>query len=341
MTPGMDYTGMNTLIDSIPGQNHRRRKGSRDLIWLAGLMLVVFGAGDLRSQTDDRPHRAENIQIVFTRSSFIGVNQADATAAFTVFAKKMGEQRGYDLTPQVRIVDDIREMRDALDQNAIDMIFLDSWDYLKLSPAPGYPIEFVTLSQGSPLEEYLIIVQSESGISTLADLEGKRIHVLDNTSATNGRRWLETEFMAQGVADIEAFLSRFEIVDKVSQAVLPVFFGSTDACVVDRSGFALMAELNPQVSTNLKVVKRSEPLLDRVCCIRATGWENQKERESTYESLAMIDRDPSGRQILNLFKIEAITEFQDEHLESVRNLYDRYRALRSELGLSSQTGDAP
>lgn len=331
---------MTTGIDSAADPNLSRRKGPRGLIWLASLLVVFLATGELRSESDAQKRRIEEIRIVFTRSSFIGVNQADATAAFTVFAKKMGEQRGYDLTPQVRIVDDINEIRDALDQNAIDLIFLDSWDYLKISPAPGYPIEFVTISQGSPLEEYLTIVQSESGISTLADLEGKRIHVLDNTSATNGRRWLETELMAQGVADPDAYFSRYEIVDKVSQAVLPVFFGSVDACVVDRSGFAIMTELNPQVATKLKIVKRSEPLLDRVCCIRSTGWEKQEERKSTYDSLAMVDTDPAGRQILNLFKIEAITEFKDEHLESIRDLYNRHWELRRELGLSPQVGGA-
>ena len=212
-------------------------------------MIFVTGVPAAFSQSGAR--ESLDLYVAFTRSSFIGVNEADAKAAFKVFAMRMGEKRGYDITPHVRIFDDIAELATEIGRDTQDLVILDTWDYLTYAPFTNMPVEFVAIEQGVVAEPYVLLARQGSGISGIPGLKGKHVIVLDSNNANNSLHWLRTELLALGFADPHAFFQRMEIKEKVSQVVLPVFFGKADACVVDRSGFAIMSEMNPQVGKTL------------------------------------------------------------------------------------------
>jgi phosphonate transport system substrate-binding protein len=162
--------------------------------------------------------------------------------------------------------------------------------------------------------------------------------VLDSTNASTGRHWLRTEVMALGAPGPEAFFGRFEVKSKVSQIVLPVFFGRADACVVDRSGFRIMREMNPQVGRRLKVLKESEPYLDTIACVRVGGWDAPHYRQDLIRALEEMDEEPAGQQIMNLFRFDSMKRFEDGHIETLRKLRRRHDALAAELARESEGG---
>ena len=297
----------------------------------------MMGATAARPQAGDDGLVPVDLRIGFTRSSFLGVNEADARAAFKVFSAKVGEKRGYKIAPTIRVFNDLTELMEDIELDAQDLLILESWDYLTLSPTGKMPVEFVTVEQGVMMEDFLVLTRADSDYSSLADLEGRHVIVLDSTNSNTGKHWLRTELMALGVLDPRTFFSRFEIEEKPSHVVLPVFFGSADACVVDRSGFEIMAELNPQVGTMLRVMTRSDAYLDTVACVRLNGWEDPKHRTDLIAALQELTEDPAGQQIMSLFKFNELIKFESGFLDTVRVLHRRHDALAEEL--DSTAGD--
>ncbi len=70
--------------------------------------------------------------------------------------------------------------------------------------------------------------------------------------------WLDVELARAGLPAAEYFFDPMAHVGKVSEVLLPVFFGKEDACLVTQKVFDIMAELNPQISRQLKIVAASK-----------------------------------------------------------------------------------
>ena len=116
--------------------------------------------------------------------------------------------------------------------------------------------------------------------------------------------WSETILAREGLGSASGFYGQITTASKISQAVLPVFFRQLDACVVTRSGFETMVELNPQVGRQLKVLASSPPVVPVVFCFRASydspirakvleeiaQWHNTQSRPGNPH--AVPDRNP-------------------------------------------------
>jgi len=298
---------------------------------LAAIATVSLAVPAGKTQPADTALLPMDLHIAFTRSSFLGVNESDAMAAFKVFTRTVGKRRGYDVTPHVRIFDDLAVLKAEIDRGSQELLIVDSWEYLTLAPERKMPIEFSTIEQGVVREDYVLLVNAGSGVGGLADLEGKRVIVLESSSANTGRHWLRTELLALGVSSPRTYFSHFEVNHRISKVVLPVFFGQADACVVDRSGFEIMNEMNPQVGKKLVIVGQSDPYLDTMLCVRPDGWDHPGQRLDLLDALRDLNSDPGGQQILSLFKFEGVSPFETEHLATVRALRRRHDELAAQL----------
>jgi phosphonate transport system substrate-binding protein len=263
----------------------------------------------------------------FMRSSFSGVNETDAKAAFKVFAARMGEKRGYAITPEVHIFDDVVGLQAHLKREPLDLVVIDTWDYLALAPIDNLPVAFAAIEQGAIQEEFLVLVRKDSGLNGLTDLAGKHVTVLRSSNANTVRHWFQTEITALGHGAPGSFLGRLEIKEHLSQAVLPVFFGKADACALDRRGFETIVELNPQIGRTLRVLVRSEPYLDTLLCVRLDGWERGGMRQDLLDAMLDLPDDPAGRQIMTLFRFNGMVPFEERYLSSMRALRKRHDQL--------------
>jgi len=293
----------------------------------AALMLCLVSATYALGHSGTGNLEHINLRVAFTRQSFLGVNEADAKAAFKVFAMRMGEKRGYDITPEVRIFEDPAELAREAERDTPELIIIDTWDFLGHGPFANAPVEFAAIEQGVTSEPYFLLVKRGSAIGSIPDLRDKHVIVLESGNANNGRHWLLTELLALGVSDPASFVGKLESKHKVSQVVLPVFFGQADACVVDQSGFDVMTDMNPQIGNELDVIVESPSVLDTICCVKLKGWDETRQRADLMDALMEMPDDPAGRQILALFRFDGMTAFADEHIETVRTLRERHDAL--------------
>ncbi|WP_320045273.1 hypothetical protein [uncultured Desulfobacter sp.] len=66
--------------------------------------------------------------------------------------------------------------------------------------------------------------------------------------------WLRSLMVEKGLGQADTYFSKLKWVNKINEAVLPVFFKQADACLVNLKGLDIMAELNPQIAQQVKIV---------------------------------------------------------------------------------------
>jgi phosphonate transport system substrate-binding protein len=273
----------------------------------------------------------------FTIANFRNVTANDATAAFRVFAQTAAQKHGYQMDIDARIFDSPEACEAEIKKGAINMAILGTWDYTGMDIQPAMEPLFVPLEQGTVFWEHLLLTRRGSGLKNLADLRGKDLTVLERNGGYLSRAWLDGLLLAQHLGTKETFFRRLEPVAKPTAAILPVFFGTKPACLADRAAFEIMSELNPQVGSNLVAIAVSEPYLETVICISRSGWASKRTRQDLIQGIAEMNIEPSGRQILELFKLDRLVPFKDEYLNTVRKL----RAASGSLGkqtLAAQAG---
>jgi phosphonate transport system substrate-binding protein len=127
----------------------------------------------------------------------------------------------------------------------------------------------------------------------------------------------------------KSFFRKVEVVRKPTAAVLPVFFGSRQACVVDRIAFQVMTEMNPQVGATLQIVASSPPYVSSILCLSRKGWPSEHYRDDFQSALRDLHLEPEGRQILMLFKVDRLAPFKESSLDSLKELRNKYNRVLS------------
>jgi len=272
--------------------------------------------------------QAESLRVGFTRSAFLSVNRNDAEAAFRVFTRTVGQNRGYSIEATVQVFENSTDLAPVLRDEGVNLLILDTWTYLDLDARDRLEPRFVSSDQGRVARRFLVLTRRNSGLGTLAELEGKSLNLLATANAELGQRWLASVLQGQGLGDPADFFGTIEPSPKPTTVVLPVFFGKKHACLIDSTGFELMTEMNPQVGKDLQTVVTSEPLVTAVICLSAAGWSSDRFRRDLIEALAELHLEPAGQQILTLFKTGQLMPFDESQLDTVRQLRAQATAER-------------
>ena len=262
-----------------------------------------------------------------SRVAFTRLNENDAIAAYTILKIQLAKKLGYDLRVEINLFNTPAEFAGAIRERRISYVIAGTWEFLSMGVEDFVDIEFSAVNGDTLAHRWLLLVRRDSGLKTVDDLRGKTATVLYNNMATLGRPWLETRLLEQGLGSPDKFFASCEGVTKPSAAVLPVYFGKVQACIVDEASLNLMVELNPQLSTVLIPLAQSEPLMNGIICFSRAGWPSPQARADMRRSIANLEQEPSGQQLLNLFKCSRLVTFEPAHLESVRRLFARHRQL--------------
>lgn len=274
--------------------------------------------------------KAMPLEVGFTKYAFLNVNRNDVEASFKAFVQAVGRRRGYDLSARVKVFEDAPEFEAAIKSGSMELVIIDAWRYLAMDIHKLVTPLYITSHQGKFGKKYLLLTPQGSNVKTLSDLRGKDFVQVEVTNSNLGRPWLETLFLENRLGTPQTFFGRVESVGKPSAAVLPVFFGTKDACLVDEPGFEIMKDLNPQVGKGVQVVMASEALADGLICLRNENWSSEEFKRDMIEILGELHVEPAGQQILTLFKVSQLLPFQEAHLDSVKKLRMRYEKSRKE-----------
>jgi ABC-type phosphate/phosphonate transport system substrate-binding protein len=260
--------------------------------------------------------REESLHIAFSSSLFMDVNRTDALAAIKAWAIAGQKERGRTVTTEVQILSGEDAIQETLKNRKADMLALTALEFLKIKNLQDYDPLFVPCIKSKVSQEYIILCHISSGISSLEDLKGKSLLMLTAPHSGFNRIWLENLLAPKGVHNIDDFFRKITMAEKVSKAILPVFFRQSDACLVAKSSFETMGELNPQLRKELKTLATSPPFLSAVVCLR-TDYE-PKLKSALIESLETLHQYPHGQQIMTILKIDKLIPFEWMMLDNTK-----------------------
>jgi phosphonate transport system substrate-binding protein len=300
---------------------------------LLGIVLWI-AASSVRSTAQNLI--AGGLNVGFSDRAFSGINRSDAEAAFKAYLVSVGRQLGYDLVTHMEMFKSASDFEAAIRGGKLQLSIIPAWDYLTMDIQDFADPYFVAMKEEGILQSYILLTQRSSGFRSFADLRGKSVAVLESTEAYLSMKWMETALLEEKLGRPETFFGRVDKVSKASAAVLPVFFGKYDACVVNRPAFDVMIELNPQVGERLQPVAVSEPLLGAVICLSKSGWISAKHREDTKQALADLNSGLAGQQILTLFRVQKMAPFKPDYLETLRRLKAEHDLLATQAAHARQ-----
>lgn len=285
------------------------------------LLIVLLLSVTLFSsaQAQDKPR----LFVGYSVRGMADVDPKDAEAALRVWSQEIGNRFGFHLV--TRLYDSSDQLARDFRDEKLDFVSLPILDYLRLASVFNTMPELGMVRNNSSVMKYLLLAPRDIAKGGLAVLKDQRLAVMNHNQL--GRLFLNTELLKAGLPESDRLFSSIQEKGKESQAVLAVFFGQAEACLVSETAFKTMEELNPQVGKKLQVVLESPGLVDVVGLFHPNFPKSLKETaiSGMRGSIKEFER---GRQIMILFNVDRMDMIRDDQILPVRKMVSDYNRLK-------------
>ena len=311
--------------------------------WLAlGLSATVCLAAGAASSP---PVTRETLRLGFTYSMFGGVNENDAKASIKALAATVVRERNVPADPDPLLFNSTEAIAAAVRAGDVDAIGITTEEFQELVREVRFDRYMMSVRNGDPTEEYLVLVRRDTGLTDLASLRGKRLAVFASPRMALAPIWLDVALTTAGLPPYPEHCGSVTEFTKLSKAVLNVFFRQADAGLVTRHGYATMTELNPQLGVQLVVIAASPAMVPAMFAFRTDLAPGLKE--DSVRAMASLHTSLAGQQVLTIFQVGQVAERPLAALDSALALLDEFARLRPQAsaarvqGLRSKKGITP
>jgi phosphonate transport system substrate-binding protein len=275
----------------------------------------------------DAPVRtsASPLRLAVSENVVCGVSLNDAKAAMAVWAAELMKNIDLNLAlaPTQDWVMPSDQLQAAIRGGTVDMFCLTIQEFRQVSRYVDTS-RIITDDYGG--EELLLVVREGSGIVNLANLRGRSLILQESPNTSLAEPWLALSLWQDGLQSPKQLFGHMARNTKLSQVVLPVFFGQADACVVTRRGLDTMFELNPQLSRKLRVLLVSPKMESAFFAWRKDYPTNLKK--PLFDRLLDLKSSPTAQQVLTLFQSPGFTARDADCLRPANSLLDAYELHR-------------
>ena len=292
---------------------------------LSALLVFLFAVGVLLSRSGAAETLSESFHIGFASSMFSDVNENDAKAAVKVWGQLIARERNVPTDPEPAIFKDIDAILRSLREKQVDALGITTIEYDRLRREVDFAPIFVTYNAGRITEQYVLLAHRDGPVKSIAALRGRSLVLHTNPRACLAPLWLDTILVGHGHPTGARFAGMIARDTRLSKVVLPVFFRQADACVVTRSAFDTMAELNPQLARQLTVLAESPAMVPAVFAFRADY--NPIFRENLIAGVNDLKKTPAGQQVLTIFHSEDIKVHPASCLDTALELIATHERL--------------
>ncbi len=260
-----------------------------------------------------------------------GQDLKDMESATNIWLTWVGEK--WSIKAKSTIYNDLSSISGDFIKGKIDLITLTSLNYLKFIHRIGEEPELgpTGVFNGNVCVKYLLIVRKDLKYTHISDLREKKLTL--QTIGDIERLFINTLLLKAGLKEANNFFSEIIEKTKPSRAVLDVFFGQSDVCIVPEYVFNTMIELNPQIGRQTKVLAASPAVLPIV-----TGFSKNcdpRVKKFVLDKVPLLQGNEKGKQILLMYKIEGVAQIQDADLDTIRSMVLEYETLKAK----SKTND--
>lgn len=265
------------------------------------------------------------LRLGFSSSVFANVNENDAKAAMKLWTQAILREHGIAVPFDPQMLNGAEAIEHAVRNNLVDAVTITAEEFWGLEAPLISTNVILGVCEGLPTEEYILLVRQDRGFGRIDDLRGGSLAFCRNGRASLGSVWFETLALQSGLGETHRFCGLVVPEAKPSQAVLQVFFHQVDACVVTRRGFQTMAELNPQVGQQLKILASSPPMVPVVFVFRASYSDPAKDR--IIAEVGHVHSTLAGQQIFTLFQCDSLEVRPISALDSALDLLATHARL--------------
>ncbi len=264
--------------------------------------------------------------IAYLENGLQDLNNAERRTGLEILAKELS--KGIDVEIITVSFKSMDEAIAAMKDGKVNYFILNSYYYLKeLSSLTPLISNSVFAIQRSPSlkENFVLVVNKQLNYKNINSLLGKRVSV--------HRDYLLEMFYLDYIVKkntglaLDKFFKNIKDTRTDTQAVLDVFFGESDACLVPQFTLDLVLELNPSVKNKIDLPLRSgADFIPALVLTVPVGSEDITEL--VRKNLLMLPENARGQEILRLFKIQGITLVKPEALQQMVDIYNEYKKLR-------------
>ncbi len=290
-------------------------------VFIHFLCLYIF-CSSINAQEHNSSDEEYRVAYGYQLRSMPNVLIKDAKAALKVWTDELGNEEG--LKSEVRIYKDLDSLIKDFQNGKLDLISVDPLDYLLSMHELEAELAFNPVRYGKKTFKYLLLVRTDSPFVDIRDLRGKKLVIMKDAHA--GSLFLNTLLLQHKQEEADRFFFAIEEKNKVIQVILSIFFGQADICIVPEGAFKTMAELNPQVGKQLRIIDSSDEIVWGISLFHKDIDEEIKEKiqKITFSLKERI----RGRQILMLFKFEDIVQLEESSLDTLKSLLNEYENLK-------------
>nr|WP_320192149.1 PhnD/SsuA/transferrin family substrate-binding protein [uncultured Desulfobacter sp.] len=247
---------------------------------------------------------AEEVRFGFVQAILGTINENDAKAAIRSWTNTLVEELGLPAIPFVSIYEDLAQIQTEIEKKQVDVVCLTTPQWFAVRDLISEDGLLAVKAGGTINEEYVVLVHRTSSANSLQDLKGKSLRVWEYSRTALSCTWLRSLMVEKGLGPADEYFSKIKWVKKINEAVLPVFFKQADACLVNLKGLDIMAELNPQIAQQVKIVEKSSPYIPVIFCFRKDYHAPIKQ--ILLDDLQEMMDSSAGGQLLTIFQMEGM-----------------------------------
>lgn len=182
----------------------------------------------------------------------------------------------------------------------------------------------VPVWRGRPLYQSYLIVDRNRAIEDVLRLRGD-IHAYSDPDSNSG--YLVTQaVLAEHKQAASSFFRKSFFTYSHRNVVRAVASGLAESGSVDGYVWEVMSEIEPELTGGTRVMRKSEWLgFPPIACARPL--EGSPLAAAIGQALTSMDRDPAGRDVLNMLRLEGFTEGEPELFDGIVRKYELARSF--------------
>ncbi|MBV5341416.1 MAG: PhnD/SsuA/transferrin family substrate-binding protein [Deltaproteobacteria bacterium] len=259
----------------------------------------------------------ETIVFGYTPQIFYQVDKRDAIELMDAWARISERKLNHSIKISTVMYRTLADAENAVAKKEVDLLVMIPEELLSLRSHADLE-SVLSADFGNTVYNNLLLLVREGSSTQIEQLRGKSLIIDMGQKGTIPLKWLESLLKTEGLPNSGLFLGHMTESSNGSQALMPVFFGKADACLVERNHYETSVELNPQIAQRLHILARSPGFVTGIISVRK--GVSKTVRDKVVKVLQEMHTDPRGKQIMTLFRINRLVPFLPEHLTSVKKL---------------------
>ncbi|MGD6780639.1 MULTISPECIES: phosphate/phosphite/phosphonate ABC transporter substrate-binding protein [Bacillaceae] len=255
-------------------------------------------------------------------------SQESDTIADTVepLADRLGEELGVEV--EGRVMTDYTALIEAMGSNEVHVGFIPAFGYVLANEQYGAEVILKSIRYGSGTYKAQYIVRADSGIESLADLEGK-IWAYPDAASTSGFLFpasqLMDEFDIASAQDLQTtFFSDTLQSGGHDTAAIAVYEGDADVATTFDDVRTGLEEEYPDIMEKTKILGYTDEIPnDTISVTKELDDELVQKIKDTFLS---FNEDEDMIKIMNeVYSWDEISEATDEEYKVVKETYEKFK----------------